>query len=67
VSQGGGTIQDFDMFALTMIVTLFLSQYFRNKYDSSLKNYPFIDSRVQISLEIWVNNKQTRVILLLII
>jgi cell surface protein SprA len=38
-----------------------LSQYFRNKYDS-LKNYPFIDSRVQISrLEIWVTNKQTRV------
>jgi cell surface protein SprA len=51
VSQGGGTIQDFDMFALDYDSdrTLFLSQYFRNKYDSSLKNYPFIDSRVQIS------------------
>jgi cell surface protein SprA len=35
---------------------------FRNKYDSSLKNYPFIDSRFQISrLEIWVTNKQTQV------
>jgi cell surface protein SprA len=48
VSQGGGTIQDFDMFALDYdsMRALFLSQYFRNKYDSSLKTYPFIDSRV---------------------
>jgi cell surface protein SprA len=64
VSQGGGTIQDFDIFALDYDSDrhFFLSQYFRNKYDSSLKNYPFIDSRVQISrLEIWVTNKQTRV------
>jgi cell surface protein SprA len=60
VSQGGGTIQDFDMFALDYDSDRLLSQYFRNKYDSSLKNYPFIDSRVQISrLEIWVTNKQT--------
>ena len=64
VSQGGGTIQDFDMFALDYDNDrhFFLSQYFRNKYDASLKNYPFIDSRVQITrLEIWVTNKQTRV------
>ena len=64
VAQGGGTIQDFDMFALDYDSDrhFFLSQYFRNKYDASLKNYPFIDSRVQISrLEIWVTNKQTRV------
>ncbi|HEY4617767.1 MAG TPA: cell surface protein SprA [Flavobacterium sp.] len=64
VAQGGGTIQDFDMFALDYDNDrhFFLSQYFRNKYDASLKNYPFIDSRVQISrLEIWVTNKQTRV------
>jgi cell surface protein SprA len=63
VSQGGGTIQDFDMFALDYDSdrALFLSQYFRNKYDSSLKNYPFIDSRVHFKLEIWVTNKQTRV------
>ena len=64
VAQGGGTIQDFDVFALDYDSDrhFFLSQYFRNKYDASLKNYPFIDSRVQISrLEIWVTNKQTRV------
>jgi cell surface protein SprA len=64
VAEGGGTVQDFDMYALDYDNDrhFFLSQYFRNKYDASLKNYPFIDSRVQISrLEIWVTNKQNRV------
>ncbi|WP_035669833.1 cell surface protein SprA [Flavobacterium sp. 83] len=64
IAQGGGTIQDFDMYALDYDNDrhFFLSQYFRNKYDASLKNYPFIDSRVQISrLEVWVTNKQNRV------
>ncbi|WP_367772158.1 cell surface protein SprA [Flavobacterium sp. WC2421] len=64
VAEGGGVIQDFDMYALDYDNDrhFFLSQYFRNKYDASLKNYPFIDSRVQITrLEIWVTNKQTRV------
>jgi cell surface protein SprA len=39
VSQGGGTIQDFDIFALDYDDSdgHFLSQYFRNKYDASLK------------------------------
>jgi len=33
----------------------FLSQYFRNKYDSALNSYPFIDTRAQITrLEVWV-------------
>ena len=64
VAEGGGTIQDFDMFALDYDNDrhFFLSQYFRGKYDASLKNYPFIDSRVQISrIEVWVTNRQNRV------
>ncbi|NDP26887.1 MAG: cell surface protein SprA [Flavobacterium sp.] len=64
VAEGGGTIQDFDMYALDYDNDrhFFLSQYFRNKYDLALRNYPFIDSRVQITrLEIWVTNKQNRV------
>ncbi len=64
VAQGGGTIQDFEVFALDYDNDrhFFLSQYFRNKYDAALKNYPFIDSRVQISrLEVWVTNRQNRV------
>ncbi len=63
VSQGGGTIQDFDIYALDYDNDrhFFLSQYFRNRYDAALKNYPFIDSRVQITrIEVWVTNKQTR-------
>ena len=64
VAEGGGTIQDFDMFALDYDNDrhFFLSQYFRHRYDASLKNYPFIDSRVQISrIEVWVTNRQNRV------
>ncbi|WP_298222162.1 cell surface protein SprA [Flavobacterium sp.] len=63
-AQGGGTIQDFDLFGLEYDNDrhFFLSQYFRNKYDSALKNYPFIDSRVQITrLEVWITNRQNRV------
>ncbi|MBF4508576.1 cell surface protein SprA [Flavobacterium sp. JLP] len=64
VAEGGGTVQNFDLYALDYDNDrhFFLSQYFRNKYDASLKNYPFIDSRVQITrLEVWVTNKQNRV------
>lgn len=64
VAEGGGTVQDFDMFALDYDSDrhFFLSQYFRNNYDSALKEYPFINSRVQITrLEIWVTNRQNRV------
>ncbi len=63
-AQGGGTIQEFDLFALEYDADrhFFLSQYFRNKYDSTLRNYPLIDSRVQITrMEVWVTNKQNRV------
>ena len=63
-AQGGGTIQDFDIFALDYDADrhFFLSQYFRNLYDSSLRKYPVIDSRVQITrMEVWITNRQNRV------
>ena len=63
-AQGGGTIQDYELFALDYDSDrhFFLSQYFRNKYDGALKNYPFIDSRIQITrLEVWVTNRQNRI------
>jgi hypothetical protein len=42
VVEGGGKIEDFEMFALVMIVTgIFSYQYFRNKYDVT-KNYPLL-------------------------
>jgi cell surface protein SprA len=64
IAQGGGTIQEYEMYGLDYDNDrhFFLSQYFRDKYDTSLKNYPFIDSRVQITrLEVWITNKQNRV------
>ncbi|AWK04297.1 cell surface protein SprA [Flavobacterium crocinum] len=64
VAEGGGTVQNFDLFALDYDNDrhFFLSQYFRNKYDASLKSYPLIDSRVQVTrIEVWVTNKQNRV------
>ena len=63
-AQGGGTVQDFEMFALDYDADrhFFLSQYFRNNYDKALRNYPYINSRVQITrLEVWVTNRQNRV------
>ena len=63
-SQNGGTVQLFDIFGLDYDADrhFFLSQYFRNKYDASLRSYPVIDSRVQITrLEVWITNKQNRV------
>jgi cell surface protein SprA len=63
-AQGGGTVQDFDIFALDYDADrhFFLSQYFRNLYDRSLAKYPVIDSRVQITrMEVWVTNRQNRV------
>ena len=63
-AEGGATIQDFDFFALDYDSDrhFFLSQYFRNKYDASLSNYPFIDSRAQITrIEVWITNRQNRI------
>jgi len=63
-SQGGGTVQNFEIYGLDYDADrhFFLSQYFRNRYDNALRNYPVIDSRVQIKrIEVWVTNKQNRV------
>jgi cell surface protein SprA len=42
--KAGVRLQDFEMFALDYDNDrhFFLSQYFRNKYDSALKNYPLL-------------------------
>ncbi len=63
-AQGGGSVQEFNLFAMDYDADrhFFLSQYFREKYDRSLRNYPLIDSRVQITrIEVWVTNRQNRV------
>lgn len=63
-AQGGGTIQEFQIFGLDYDYDrhFFLSQYFRNRYDNALKRYPQIASRVQITrMEVWVTNRQNRI------
>nr|WP_310555739.1 cell surface protein SprA [Flavobacterium sp.] len=63
-SEGGGTVQEFDAFALDYDADrhFFLSQYFRNRYDKSLENYPYINSRAQITrMEVWITNRQNRI------
>lgn len=63
VAQGAGTLEDFEMYALDYDEDrhFFLSQYFRNNYDSALENYPYINSRVRITrVEVWVTNRYSR-------
>ncbi len=58
--QGGGTIEDFELFALDYDEDrhFFLAHYFRDNYDRTLQNYPFINSDIQITrLEVWVTNR----------
>ena len=46
VAEGGGAIQNFEIFALDYDSDrhFFLSQYFRNNYDKALEKYPLINS-----------------------
>jgi len=64
VFEGGGMVEDFELFALDYDRNrnFFLSQYFRYQYDKSLRNYPYIDSRVRITrVEVWLTNRQNRI------
>ena len=65
IAQGGGTLQEFSIFALDYEEDrhYFLAQYFRDNYDRFLKNYPYINSPIQITrIEVWITNRgsQTR-------
>ena len=64
VSEGGGTIQEFEFRPLNYDENrhFFLSHFFRNKYDESLLNYPFINSNIQITrAEVWVTNRNNQI------
>lgn len=63
-AEGGGTLEDFELYALDYDEDkhFFLSQYFRNNYDESLRNYPYIKSRVRITrVEVWITNRYNSV------
>ena len=60
ISEGGGKLQEFSLFSLDYEEDrhYFLSQYFRDNYDTFLSNYPYINSPIQITrIEIWVTNR----------
>lgn len=62
-SQGGGIMQDFEIRILDYDDNrnYFLSQFFRDNYDKALQNYPFINSKVQITrIEVWATNRSQR-------
>jgi len=63
-AQGGGTLEDFEFFGLDYDENrhFFLGQYFREKYDDALINYPFINSQIQITrVEVWVTNRTNQI------
>ena len=64
VAQGGGTLEEFDLFIQDYDENrhFFIAQYFRDTYDTALKNYPFKNNRgLQITrLEVWVTNRSNR-------
>lgn len=64
VAQGGGTLEEFELFIREYDENrhFFLAQYFRDNYDTALKNYPFINNKgLQITrLEVWITNRSNR-------
>jgi cell surface protein SprA len=62
-AQGGGTLEEFALFALDYDEDrhFFLSQYFRDRYNTALANYPFVNTPVEITrVEVWVTNRSAQ-------
>lgn len=63
MAEGGATVTNFELFALDYDENrhFFLSHYFRDNYDRSLQQYPFINSNIQITrVEVWITNRNNR-------
>lgn len=59
-AQGGASIQPFELRATDYDNDrhFFLSQFFRDNYANSLKNFPLISSQVNITrIEVWITNR----------
>ncbi|MFT5256688.1 MAG: cell surface protein SprA [Arenicella sp.] len=60
VAEGGASIQQFELRATDYDNDrhFFLSQYFIDNYANSLKNYPLINSPINITrVEVWITNR----------
>ena len=61
-AEGGSTIQEFELQATDYDENrhFFLSQYFRDNYNLALKDYPLINSPINITrIEVWVTNRNS--------
>jgi cell surface protein SprA len=61
-AKGGAQLTDFEVYADDYEANrhFFLSQYFRDTYDASLKNIPVVSSGINIErIEVWVTNKSS--------
>lgn len=62
-AEGGATIQEFEVQAIDYDENrhFFLSHFFRDTYDRSLENYPFINNNIQVTrVEVWITNRQNQ-------
>lgn len=62
VAEGGASIEPFQLKATDYDNDrhFFLSQYFIDNYANSLKNYPLINSQINITrIEVWVTNRNS--------
>lgn len=63
MAEGGATVTNFELFALDYDENrhFFLGHYFRDNYDRSLRQYPFINSNVQVTrMEVWITNRSSQ-------
>ena len=62
VAEGGASIQPFQLKATDYDNDrhFFLSQYFIDNYANSLKNYPLVNSQINITrVEVWITNRNS--------
>ncbi|XOK05471.1 cell surface protein SprA [Patiriisocius sp. Uisw_047] len=62
-AEGGATVTDYEFFASEYDENrhFFLAHYFRDNYNRTLDQYPFINSNIQITrAEIWITNRTNR-------
>lgn len=60
MAEGGSTVTNFEVFALDYDENrhFFLSHYFRDNYDRTLSQYPFLNTNIQITrVEVWITNR----------
>lgn len=63
IAEGGATINDFKMYAKDYDDNrhFFLAHYFRDNYDKTVSQYPFINTNIEIQrVEVWVTNRSNR-------